>query len=104
MADVTMDADTLLYFNGVDGSTGEYLLPPLSAEVVSKVARGALDQIGEEQLRELKWWHARTTMESMGPVEGVDPKKLEEAGWGVDLRECGSGQGARSQRSVAAAP
>ncbi len=73
----------LLHFNGVDGSTGEYLLPPLSAEVVSKVARGALDQIGEEQLRELKWRTARTTMESMGPVEGVDPKKLEEAGWGV---------------------
>ncbi len=75
-----MSAD-FLYFNGVDGASGDYLLPPMSPADVSKVATGA--PLDEAQLKELKWWHERSTSGNYGVKEGVDPKDLSQAGWGV---------------------
>ena len=70
-----------LVFNGIDGSSGDYLLPPLSAEEVSRLARGeALDQ---QHLKELQWKHQWSTQATLGPAEGIDPKDLAQTGWGV---------------------
>jgi Peptidase family C25 len=68
-------------FNGVDGSTGRYLLPPMSPEQLSRMARG--ESPDPQHLSELRWRHRRVTEASFGPKEGVDPKDLAQAGWGV---------------------
>jgi hypothetical protein len=70
-----------LIFNGIDGASGNYLLPPMSPQDVSKIAQGETPDEGH--LRELKFWYQRVTQAHLGPKEGVDPKKLEESGWGI---------------------
>jgi len=68
-----------LYFNGIDGASGEYLLPPLTAKDLSALARG--EGLDVEQIDELK---ARQRQEShYGVKEGVDPKDISQTGWGV---------------------
>jgi hypothetical protein len=71
----------LLYFNGINGASGDYLLPPLSPTDISKVAQG--ETLDEQHLKELKWWYQHTTEGHYGVKEGVDPKSLNESGWGV---------------------
>jgi hypothetical protein len=70
-----------LYFNGIDGNSGSYLLPPLPAKQIAAVASNT--PLDEASLKELKWWHQRITEGHYGVKEGVDPKNLAEAGWGV---------------------
>ena len=70
-----------LYFNGINGATGDYLLPPMAPGDVSKIVQG--ESLEEAHLKELKHWYERLTMKHLGPKEGVDPKNLAEAGWGV---------------------
>jgi hypothetical protein len=74
-------SDDQLVFNGIDGASGEYLLPPMSAEEVSKIAQGEAPD--EAQIKELKFWYQRVRQAHLGPKEGVDPKRLDESGWGV---------------------
>jgi len=75
-----MATDALL-FNGINGATGDYLLPPMTAEDVARLARGESFEPG--LLRELKWYHQRATEATMGPKEGVDPRDLAATGWCV---------------------
>jgi len=74
-------AEEKLVFNGIDGASGGYLLPPMSPQDVSKIAQGVTPDEGH--LRELKFWYQRVTQAHLGPKEGVDPKKLGESGWGI---------------------
>ncbi|MFN2221300.1 MAG: hypothetical protein ACK2UH_02005, partial [Candidatus Promineifilaceae bacterium] len=69
-----------LHFNGVNGDTGEYDLPPMTGEELFKFIRG---EAPPENLEELKYRHQEETREVMGVKEGVDPKDLAQAGWGV---------------------
>lgn len=73
--------DELLYFNGINGATGEYLLEPQAPNVISKIAQG--ETLDQAQVKELKFWYQRVTQQHLGPKEGVDPKDLSQAGWGV---------------------
>lgn len=75
-----MDAENLV-FNGISGTTGRYLLPEMTPQQIAQVARG--ESWDPKDLSELKWWYHRTTEATFGPVEGVDPKKLRESGWGL---------------------
>ncbi len=75
-----MSVDHLI-FNGIDGASGESPLPPLTPRQIAAIAQG--QQLDEQQLAELRWWHRRVTQEHRGPIEGVDPKNLAEASWGV---------------------
>jgi hypothetical protein len=70
----------LLYFNGIDGDTGSYDLPPMTAEELVQSVRG---EATPENLNELRFRHTRRTTEYLGVKEGVDPTKLNQAGWGV---------------------
>jgi hypothetical protein len=70
-----------LYFNGIDGNSGSYLLPPLPAKQIAAVATKT--PLDDASLKELKWWHQRITEGHYGVKDGVDPKNLAEAGWGV---------------------
>jgi len=70
-----------LVFNGIDAVTGRYLLPPLSPAVITAAATGA--PIEEKELGELKWWRQYRSEGHYGVIEGVDPKQISQAGWGV---------------------
>lgn len=70
-----------LCFNGINGANGEYLLPAMSPQDLSKIAQG--ETLEKSHLQELKFWYERTTQKHLGPKEGIDPKKLDQSGWGV---------------------
>lgn len=73
-------SDQLLYFNGVNASSGEYITPPLRADQLAQLAQG--ETIAPDQLAELKWRKGLTEAH-MGVKQGVDPRDLAQAGWGV---------------------
>jgi hypothetical protein len=73
--------DSLLYANGIDGSTGSYLLPPLMPADISMAARG--DRPDPAHLKELKLRLQRAKEPTLGPIEGIDPKDLAQTGWGI---------------------
>jgi hypothetical protein len=68
-------------FNGIDGTTGEYLLRPLTPEEVTRLALG--EKLDSAHVSELVARHRQATEATLGVKAGVDPTKLEEAGWGV---------------------
>jgi hypothetical protein len=77
-----------LYFNGIDITRGDDLLPPLTPEEILDIAKGQRkrqDQDPDEaaHVDQLVLRHERQTATMMGPIEGVDPKNLAETGWGV---------------------
>ena len=75
-----VEANELLYFNGIDGDTGRYALPPMTGDELS----GFIRQEGKpENLAELRYRYEETTKKSMGVREGIDPKQLDQTGWGV---------------------
>jgi len=71
----------LLYFNGINGATGGYELPPLPPHDIASIALG--EELDPAHIRELKGWNEYVKAVSKGPKEGIDPKNLAEAGWGV---------------------
>jgi hypothetical protein len=71
----------LLTFNGINGATGEYDLPPVPVEVIAGVARG--ERFDKDQLEELRRRQRRDSEARFAVKEGVDPKNLDETGWGV---------------------
>ncbi|WP_392533890.1 hypothetical protein [Nostoc sp. C117] len=72
-----------LYFNGIDGTSGDYLLPPLTPEQVSKIAQG--EEFDPTDIKELKAKdnQVKKLDGHFAPMEGIDPKNLAETGWGV---------------------
>ncbi|HBL25233.1 MAG TPA: hypothetical protein DD490_00180, partial [Acidobacteria bacterium] len=73
-----------LWFNGVDGRRGSYLLPPLPPGHLADLACGAT--VDRARVRELQAWVARGEGKARrGLKEGLDPARLDEAGWGVIL-------------------
>lgn len=75
-----MDTDELLYFNGINGVTGSYALPPMTASNLSNFIQGASTP---ENLAELRYKYERKDEQHLGVKEGVDPKDLGQAGWGI---------------------
>lgn len=76
------DLEDLNYFNGINGSTGEYETPPLSVEQLAKLARG--EQLDPEDIRELQEKsEAAKAGGHWGVKEGVDANDLSQCGWGV---------------------
>lgn len=72
----------LIYPNGINGESGDYLIPPFTSRILSEVACG--QEIEKEHLKELSsWWHNYLSQEKLGPIEGVNPKVLAQAGWGI---------------------
>jgi hypothetical protein len=73
-------ADQLLCFNGVDGESGGYDLPPMNVQELVRYLRG---EMTPENLNELKFRARQKTTKFLGLREGLDPMNLSEAGWGV---------------------
>lgn len=77
-------SDGHLVGNGIDGTTGGYQQPPMSAREVAAIARGAKPDAGLiRHLEALRHWLARVTRRHLGPQEGIDPRDLAQTGWGV---------------------
>ncbi|MGB8644862.1 MAG: hypothetical protein WCF84_06470 [Anaerolineae bacterium] len=70
----------LLYFNGLNASTGEYLVPPLMPDELVSAIRG--DKIDPDHRIDLedRTFHKES---HFGVKEGVDPTNIAQAGWGV---------------------
>lgn len=77
-----MPDEPLLWFNGLDGRRGSYLMPPVPPRHLAELACGAT--VDRARVRELQAWVARGEGKARrGLKEGLDPGKLDEAGWGV---------------------
>lgn len=70
----------LIFFNGIDGDSGDYALPPMTGEELAGFIQG---ESKPENLNELRFRYQQSKEAHFGVVEGVDPKNLGEAGWGV---------------------
>ncbi|MGD8805366.1 MAG: hypothetical protein PVH65_05925, partial [Chloroflexota bacterium] len=76
-------AEELLYFNGIDVTTGTYERQPMSSKDLWQTIKGEKKvPPPPENLPELKFRHDKSG-EHFGIAAGHDPTKLEEAGWGV---------------------
>ena len=77
--------EDLLVFNGINGSTGRYDIEPMLPEAFAQIALGNAPKKADDKahLEELERRRQRDTEAHFAPKEGVDPKKLEETGWGV---------------------
>jgi hypothetical protein len=78
-------SDVLLVFNGINGATGRYDIEPTPVDEFARIALGTAPRSASERahFEELKRRRQRDTQTHYAPKEGVDPKKLDESGWGV---------------------
>ena len=74
--------EDLLYFNGINGDTGDYDLPPMSAQDLARFIKG---EAKPENLTELRHRSQARGMKHLGVAEGIDPKRLDQTGWGLIL-------------------
>ncbi|UCH58519.1 MAG: hypothetical protein JSV61_09895 [Anaerolineales bacterium] len=77
----TSDQDEILIFNGIDGTTGGYLLPVMTPAEVASIAKG--ERLDRDHLFDLKLRHRQATETRRRIKEGLDPQLLSQAGWGV---------------------
>jgi hypothetical protein len=68
-------------FNGIDGSTGEYVTPELTEEEVAELA--AVRPDSDAHQRDLADRRSRDEEATFAPVAWADPKDLATTGWGV---------------------
>jgi len=66
-----------LFFNGINGASGDYDLPPMTPQQLAGIIAG--EQIDEGLLNELK----QRRQAHWAVKEGVDPKDLAQSGWGI---------------------
>jgi hypothetical protein len=69
-----------LYFNGINGESGEYDIPPLTGEEFARLIQG---EPAAENLQELRYRYQQRVSAHLGIVEGVNPDHLDQAGWGI---------------------
>jgi hypothetical protein len=70
-------------FNGINGITGDYDLPPQSPEVMAKIARGVPLDMDEKRDISIRRALDQQQVEHFGIREGSDPTDLSQSGWGV---------------------
>jgi hypothetical protein len=76
-----MPGDNLIYLNGIDGQTGQYLVQPMDISDAAAFARG------EPKNDQTTSWLARVWRKIQTPFLGlplgVDPTDITQAGWGI---------------------
>lgn len=71
----------MLYFNGINGATGGYLMSPLSVPQIAAMAKG--EPIDARMQLDLATRYELSEVEVFGASAGIDTSNLGEAGWGV---------------------
>jgi hypothetical protein len=93
---------TVIPLNGIDGSTGTYLVPGVSAAEIAALARGG--RIGGAELRDARDKIGQPGDMPFPLVEHADPDDLGQAGWAVVFPAVGPGSAAeRRQIEIRAA-
>jgi len=78
--DMADDAEVLT-FNGINGATGGYELPPMTAHDIASIALG--EEMDAEHLQELEDRRTRGMAAALELVADVDARDLAQTGWGV---------------------
>ena len=74
-----------MYFNGIDGQTGDYAFPSIEVKELARCIRGEpRDRNGFFLARLLKEFFDKI---KLSPIEGVKPGDLQQTGWGVVFPE-----------------
>ena len=88
-----MANETVLYFNGIDGVTGDYALPPMTPGQLASALKG---EAPDELLGELK-------LKTQAPFpieEGKDPDDLAQSGWGLIMAHTADPAAQREQAAI----
>ncbi|MCK4975437.1 MAG: hypothetical protein KAS36_00735, partial [Anaerolineales bacterium] len=75
--------DELMIFNGINGATGDYDLPPQSPKNIASVARGTPISDDHKTDIAIRKDLDASSAEHFGLREGLDPTELSQSGWGV---------------------
>jgi hypothetical protein len=97
------EKETLLCFNGIDGRDGRYLFPAVPPRSIADAARGLGGGAGKADrtwVRELQDWVKRWGKTRRSLKEGLDPCKLDEAGWGVIFPQTADAETLRGLRDA----
>jgi hypothetical protein len=78
---VTVPNEDMLYINGIDGATGQYLLSPMTYDQAASYVRGQPHDT--PLLRFLKGIWDVIRQPSLGLPFGTRPEDVTQAGWGV---------------------
>lgn len=70
-----------LSFNGVNATTGGPLRPPMTAAEVARLACG--ERRDPAEVEDLRRWWEHLSEDRLELRHGLDPRRLDEAGWGV---------------------
>jgi hypothetical protein len=73
--------DEYLYFNGINGASGGYLLPPIKPEELGRIALG--QKWDKSHMDELNWRREQVEEATFALKAGLNPQDLAQAGWGV---------------------
>jgi hypothetical protein len=91
----------LMIGNGIDATTGEYLLPPIDVRQLARLATG-----GRLDGAELSDVQRKTRAARQGPwpvaqgVDPIDPDDLAQVGWAVVFPAAGAGSEAAARQSA----
>ena len=78
MSEETDHDEDLIYLSGIDGDTGNYLVPPMSVDDAVAMARG--NPVEDDSKTLVKSLSDRPLR---GLPRGVEPTDLTQAGWGI---------------------
>lgn len=78
---MNLNQEELLTFNGIDGATGSYLVPPMTPRQLTALARG--ENPDRDHIADLKLRLRQFLQKKRGVKEGIDPERLDSAGWGI---------------------
>ena len=88
-----------IYVNGINGTRGGYLVPPLTPEQALELAKDDEKGRGDHAI-ELQSRNERDTSGSYALGRDRDPRKLEEAGWGVIFPDPENAEAKKRQDSI----
>jgi hypothetical protein len=92
---------TAILPNGIDGSTGAYLVPGVSAAEIAALARG--NRLGAAELRDVRDKIGQPGDMPFPLVEHADPDDLAQAGWAAVFPAVAPGAAAARQAEIRAA-
>ena len=95
-SDLTMAQ--LLVGNGIDATTGEYLLPPIDVHQLARVATGG--NLAGPELADLQNKSRQARGVNFRVVEGVDANDLAQAGWAAVFPAVADGSDAAARQAA----